>query len=93
MCTTSGCDCGTADVIFTRKCQYDIQCIEFGVDNTSVNIRVHKSIMNRVKANNESCYFMGYIVHNIACKGSNAYRFDKSTKRKCVLQEFCTTFH
>ena len=45
-----------------------------------------------------------HIVHNIACKGSNAFTkisgfdvedlcidaFDKSTKRKGVLQEFCT---
>ena len=118
LCTTSGCDCGTADIIFQKidsiMSQYDIswgQCIGFGVDNTSVNVGVDKSIMTHVKAKNDSCYFMGcpchIIVHNIACKDSNAftkisgfdvedlcidafYWFDKSTKRKGVLQEFCT---
>ena len=117
MCTTSGRDCGTADVISQKinlvMDQYDIpwgHCIGFGVDNTSVNLGVHKSIMTHVKTKNDSCYFMGcpcHIVHNIASKGSKAftktsgfdvedlcvdafYWFDKSTKRKGVLQEFCT---
>ena len=49
MCTTSGRDCSTADIIFLKidsiMSQYDIswgQCIGFGVDNTSVNVGVHK---------------------------------------------------
>ena len=50
--------------------------IGFGVDNTSVNLGVHESIMTHVKAKNDSCYFMGcpcHIVHNIASKGSKAF--------------------
>ena len=52
MCTTSGRDCGTADIkIDSIMSQYDIswgQCIGFGVENTSVNVGVHKSIMTHV---------------------------------------------
>ena len=49
---------GVIDVIFKRKCQYDIQCIEFGVDNASVNVRAHKSIMKHVKPIMTPVYFM-----------------------------------
>ena len=73
---TSGCDCGTADIIFhSIMSQYDtsIHGIGFGVDNTSVNVGVHKSIMTPIKALVISWDVLVILhVHNIACKGSNA---------------------
>ena len=66
MCTTSGRDCGTAETIFNKidgvLSQLSIPwslCVGFGVDNTSVNIGLHNSIMTRVKAKNGNVYFMG----------------------------------
>ena len=65
MCTTSGCDCGTVTAIFSKidsiLDNYSIpwvNCVGFGVDNTSVNIGIHHSIMTLVKEKNSSCYFM-----------------------------------
>ena len=117
MCTTSGRDCGTSLAIFT-KISSILQdnsipwgnCVGFGVDNTSVNVGKHNSIMSRVLQEYRECYFMGcpcHLVHNIACHASEClqkatgldvedicidtfYWFDKSSKRKGVLQEFCT---
>ena len=84
-------------------------CVGFGVDNTSVNVGLHHSIMTHVKERNNSCYFMGcpcHLIHNIACRASESFQktsgfdvedfcvdifywFDKSTKRKGILREFC----
>jgi len=57
MCTTSGRDCGTAETIFNKidsvLSQLSIPwslCVGFGVDNTSVNVGLHNSIMTRIKA-------------------------------------------
>ena len=87
-----------------------VKCVGFGVDNTSVNVGKHNSIMSRVKQENTNCYFMGcpcHLVHNIACHASEClqketgfdvedicvdafYWFDKSSKRKGTLHDFCT---
>lgn len=117
MCTTTGRECGTAVTIFSKidtvLSQYTIpwlNCVGFGVDNTSVNVGIRNSIMTHVQAKNSACYFMGcpcHLIHNIAGHASEAlqkstgfdvedlcidvfYWFDKSTKRKGILREFCT---
>ena len=84
-------------------------CVGFGVDNASVNIGRHHSIITEVQARNPACYFMGcpcHLLHNIASHALEVlyrvskfdvedmcidifYWFDKSTKRKGVLNEFC----
>lgn len=116
MCTTSGRQCGTAEAIFNKidslLTELSIPwslCVGFGVDNTSVNIGLHNSIMTRVKQKNDSVYFMGcpcHLLHNIGSHASDTFQqvsgfdvedfcidvfywFDKSTKRKGILQEFC----
>ena len=116
MCTTTGCDCGTATAIFTKidsvLKKYHVQwsnCVGFGVDNTSVNVSIRHSIMTHVKKQNDACYFMEcpcHLAHNIAGHASEAFQescgfdvedlcvdvyywFDKSTKRKVSLKEFC----
>ena len=80
MCTTSGPNCGTALAIFNKINsvleQYNIpweRCVSFGVDNTSVNLGKHHSIMTLVHGKNSECYFMGcpcHLVHNIASHAS-----------------------
>ena len=74
MCTTLGPNCGTALAIFNSVLeQYNIpweKCVSFGVDNTSVNLGKHHSIMTLVHEKNSECYFMGcpcHLVHNY-CK-------------------------
>lgn len=79
MCTTSGRSCGTASAIFSKIDSVIstlgipwINCVGFGVDNTSVNVGCHHSIKTH---NNSACYFMGcpcHLVHNIACHASEA---------------------
>ena len=115
MCCTSGKTCETASTIFSKidskMTEFDIpwsNCVGFSVDNTSVNLGAHNSILSRVLHKNTACYFMGcpcHIIHNTANKGAKAftsvtgfdvedfcidlfYYFDKSTKRKGVLQEY-----
>ena len=75
MCTTTGRECGTASSIFDKVNsvinQHGIpwsNCVGFGVDNTSVNVGRHHSIMTLVREVNNNCYFMGclcHLVHNI----------------------------
>ena len=77
MCLTSGWDGGTAAAIFekidekmTENEILFINCVEFGVDNASVNIGKHNSIKTRVLEKNPQIYFMGcpcHIFHNTAC--------------------------
>lgn len=116
MCTTTGKDAATAEAIFEKMnailsahaipWEY---CVGIGVDNTSVNIVRHNSIMTRVHTINPSAYFMGcpcHIAHNTANTAADAfgsatsfdveelvvdmfYWFDKSTKRKSMLVEYC----
>ena len=117
MCTTSGHDCGTSLAIFNKVDSVLvsrgipwINCVGFGVDNTSVSIGLHNSLMTHVQKKVAACYFMGYAchpMHNIASSASDAlqqesgfdmedicvdvfYWFDKSTKHKGVLKEFCS---
>ena len=116
MCTTSGKAAGTAQAIFDKMNAVLnlhnipwVNCIVVGVDNTSVNIGRHNSIMTRVHGVNPSVYFMGcpcHIAHNVASAAADAFRnevdfdveelvvdifywFDKSTKRKGSLEEYC----
>lgn len=116
MCTTSGRECGTSLAIFSKIDSvlesFDIpwsNCVGFGVDNTSVNLGLHHSLMTHVQQKNGVCYFMGcpcHLVHNIVSRASDAlhqvsgfdvedlcvdifYWFDKSTKRKGILRDFC----
>ena len=51
-------------------------CVGFSVDNTSMNMGTHNSIISRVLTKNPSCYFMGclcHIIHNTAHKGAEAF--------------------
>ena len=51
-------------------------CVGFSVDNTSVNMGAHNSILSRALGKNPLCYFMGcpcHIIHNTAHKGSEAF--------------------
>ena len=83
MCTTTGRDCGTATAIFRKMdevlCKLQIpwsNCVGFGVDNTSVNMGIHHSIMTHIKQQTDACYFMGcpcYLVHNIAGYASESF--------------------
>ena len=116
MCTTVGLQAATAYAIFskmneallTRSISWN-NCVGVGVDNTSVNIGCHNSIMTRVHEVNPSVYFMGcpcHIAHNTASHAADAlskatgfdveelgvdifYWFDKSTKRKANLHDYC----
>ena len=83
MCCTSGTECGLASTIFnqtdTKMAEHAIpwsNCVGFSVDNTSVNMRAHNSILSRALGKNPLCYFMGcpcHIIHNTAHKGSEAF--------------------
>ena len=113
MCT-SGKDAGKAQAIFDKMNAVLnlhhipwINCIGVSVDNTSINIGRHNSIMTRVHSINPSSYFMGcpcHIAHNVASAAADSFRnqvgfdveelvdiywFDKSTKRKGSLEEYC----
>ena len=66
MCTTSGTSAATAQVIFEKMdevlslhCIPWENCIALSVDNTSVNIGRHNSIMSRVRQKNPNTYCMG----------------------------------
>ena len=51
-------------------------CLGFGVDNTSVNVGKHNSIMTRVLSVNPGVYFMGcpcHMAHNAAKHASDAF--------------------
>ena len=84
MCTTSGRDCSTAQSIYTKidsvLAKHQIEwnhCVGFGVDNTSVNLGLHNSIMIRVQAKHPSCYFMGcpcHLIHNVASRASDVFQ-------------------
>ena len=116
MCTTSGRDCSTSLAIFNKIDSVLVShgipwsnCVGFGVDNTSVNVGLHHSLMTHVQKKVAACYFMGcpcHLIHNVASRASDAlqqesgfdvedlcvdlfYWFDKGTKRKGVLKEFC----
>ena len=76
MCLTSGWDGGTAAIFekidekMTENEILWINCVEFGVDNASVNIGKHNSIKTRVLEKKSSSIFHGvpcHIFHNTAC--------------------------
>ena len=116
MGTTSGTNSATAQAIFDKMnavlAMHNIpweKCVGVGVDNTSVNLGRHNSIMTKVHQINSKVYFMGcpcHIAHNAASAASDRFRqetgfdveelvvdlfywFDKSTKRKNSLEEYC----
>ena len=82
MCTTTGHECGTASAIFSKidfildKCNIPWHnCVGFGVDNTSVNVGKHHSIMTHVHEETSACYFIGcacHPIHNVACHASES---------------------
>ena len=84
MCATSGTDAATAETIFTKIDSVIsthnipwINCVGVGVDNTSVNIGRHNSIMTRVHNVNATVYFMGcpcHIAHNTANNAADSFR-------------------
>ena len=116
MCITTGDKAATAEVIFNKinsvlhehNIPWD-NCVGVGVDNCSVNMGRHNSIMTRIRGVNSRVYFMGcpcHIAHNAASNAADFLRkdtkfdveellidiffwFDKSTKRKSSLQEYC----
>ena len=83
MCCTSGEDCGLASTIFnnidSKMTEHAVpwsNCVGFSVDNTSMSMGTHNSIISRVLTKNPSCYFMGclcHIIHNTAHKGAEAF--------------------
>lgn len=116
MCTTSGKNAGTAEVIFGKMdevlSKHNIpwnNCVSLSVDNTSVNVGRRNSLKSRIVQKNSEVYVIGcpcHILHNISSKAATnfhettgfdveeltidlAYWFDKSTKRKAGLEEFC----
>ena len=84
MCLTSGTGSATAASIFeamdgalqSREIPWG-NCVGISVDNTSVNMGKHNSILTRATQKNKSIYMMGcpcHILHNIARKAADALR-------------------
>lgn len=90
MCTSTS---GTAEALFNvidskmssllGESNPWLRCTSCGVDNTSVNIGVHNSLMTRIKAKNPSIFCSGcpcHILHNAAQKAGESFnslmRFD-----------------
>lgn len=91
MCCTSGENSAEAATIFDKINekieQYGIpwdHCVAFGEENISVNLGWKYSIKYKVKGN-WGCGCQCYLVHNIACRASEAFkrvtRFD--------VEDFC----
>ena len=84
-----GTNAGTAAAIFEKMDEilhsHEIpwsNCIAASVDNTSVNIGKHNSILTRIKSKNAAIYFMGcpcHIVHNICVKAAEKFHQVKVT--------------
>lgn len=84
MCTTSGSDAATARAIFDKMNSVLVNrnilwnnCVGLGVDNTSVNIGRHNSIVSRIHAISPNVYLMGcpcHIAHNTASAAADALR-------------------
>ena len=84
MCLTSGTASATAESIFatmdsvpkSRSITWS-NCVGLSVDNTSVNMGRHNSIMTRATQNNPAVYMMGcpcHILHNTAQKANHSFR-------------------
>ena len=83
MCATSGTSAGTAKAIFevldtalgSRGISW-LNCVGISVDNTSVNVGKHNSIMSRALQKNKDIYTMGcpcHILHNTAHKAGSIF--------------------
>lgn len=77
-------DTSTAEGIFDaidkaitdKHCIPWCNCVGFGVDNTSVNVGRHNSILTRVLNKNDQVYFMGcpcHMAHNAARKATMSF--------------------
>lgn len=66
-------------------------CVGLSVDNTSVNMGRHNSIMTRATQKNPSVYMMGcpcHILHNAAQKANHSFRnvcLYKITIQECTI--------
>lgn len=84
MCLTSGTASATAESIFvTMDSVLESQsipwsnCVGLSVDNTSVNMGRHNSIMTRATQKNPAVYMMGcpcHILHNTAQKANHSFQ-------------------
>ena len=86
---------GTASAIFQRIDSVltdqnipSVNCVGFGVDNTSVNVGGHHFLKTHVPERVSSCYFMEchcHLIHNIASHASEALH-----KESCVdVEDIC----
>lgn len=98
MCLTSRTASATAESIFatmdsvleSRGIPWS-NCVGLSVDNTSVNMGRHNSIMTRATQKNPSVYMMGcpcHILHNAAQKANHSFRnvcLYKITIQECTI--------
>ena len=83
MCTTSGTDAGTAEVIFNKMESVLHQsgiswknCVSLSVDNASVNMGRRNSLSSRVLKEHDKVYIIGcpcHILHNTAAKAGTSF--------------------
>ena len=84
MCLTTGVQGAPAEAIFsalnvalTSRSLLWENCVGLSVDNASVNMGKHNSLLTRAKEKNSSIYMMGcpcHILHNTAQKAARGFR-------------------